>query len=156
LKHAAVDLDEDRDVQRNDPPLILKAHNNETIAEIADLMKIDQGDLQWLNQWCPVNEPLKPGTSIDLPFVYTQRWKHEPRVNSRLIPDLQNATDEAKNELHEEDEEYEVERILQDDDRDGIRQYLVRWKGYGPESDTWERASNLQGCAKIIADYEKR
>eukprot|EP01043_Picozoa_sp_COSAG02_P007239 COSAG02_NODE_214_length_28689_cov_34.895523_13_plen_446_part_00 len=156
MKHATVDLDEDRDVQRNDPPLILKARNNETIAEVADLMKVDQGDLQWLNQWCPTNKPLKPGTSLELPFVDVQRWKHEPRVNSRLIPDLGQATDEAKSELHAGDEEHEVERILQDDDRGGFRQYLVRWKGYGPESDTWEPASNLQGCAKVVEDYEKR
>lgn len=156
MKYATVDLDADRDVQRNDPPLILKARSNETIAEVADLMKVDQGDLQWLNQWCPVNQPLKPGTSLELPFVDVQRWKHEPRVNSRLIPDLGQATDEAKSELHAGGEEYEVERILQDDDRGGIRQYLVRWKGYGPENDTWEPASNLQGCAKVIADYEKR
>jgi hypothetical protein len=163
-KRADVDLDEDREVNRNDPPLVLKTHDNETIAEVADLIKVDQGDLCWLNPgvaWTrvtkqpPEHRPLKPGTTLELPYVDVLRWKHEPRINSRLIPDLRGATDQAKDELLGDDEEYVVDRILRDDDVDGIKQYYVRWKGYGPDSDTWEPASNLQGCPQVIAQYEQ-
>ena len=158
-RRTAVDIDEDREVKRNDPPLVLKAINNETICEIADLLKVDVRDLLWLNKWAPEYRPLKPGTSVDVPFVDLSRWKNESRVRSRLMPALYQATEEAKGELEANDEEYTVERILKSDEVDGLKHekvYYVRWKGYGADSDTWEPEGNLQGCSQLIADYEKR
>lgn len=31
-----------------------------------------------------------------------------------------------------------------------VRHYLIRWKGYGPESDTWEETLN---CPEIITQF---
>ncbi|QRV99033.1 Retrotransposable element Tf2 protein [Ceratobasidium sp. AG-Ba] len=41
------------------------------------------------------------------------------------------------------EEEYEVERILDSRKRRNQVQYLVHWKGYGPESNTWEPIEHL-------------
>jgi hypothetical protein len=41
-------------------------------------------------------------------------------------------------------EEYEVEAILSHRRHRGRIQYLVQWKGYGPEANTWEPRENLE------------
>ena len=32
-------------------------------------------------------------------------------------------------------------------------QYLVRWKGYGPEHDSWESAADVEHAADLVRDY---
>jgi hypothetical protein len=50
-----------------------------------------------------------------------------------------------------EEEEYEVEKVLEhDEERDT---YLVKWKGYPPEDNSWEPAMNLQNAAKEVRDF---
>jgi hypothetical protein len=34
-------------------------------------------------------------------------------------------------------------------------QYLVRWKNYGPEDDTWMDVDELVDCTELVEDYEK-
>lgn len=38
---------------------------------------------------------------------------------------------------------YEVERLIDDKIVGKTQYYLVRWRGYGPDDDTWEREENL-------------
>lgn len=56
--------------------------------------------------------------------------------------------------------EYEVERIVGErwrKTRQGRKQkqYQVRWKGYGPEDDTWEFRNGLRNAPEIIREWEK-
>ena len=55
--------------------------------------------------------------------------------------------------------EYEVEAILAHRYR-GTRNrkasYLVAWKGYGPEHNTWEPEENLRNAPESLADYWSR
>ena len=51
----------------------------------------------------------------------------------------------------EEEDQYEVERIL--DKRDNT--YLVKWKGYEEEENTWEPVQHLRNCYQKIKDYHK-
>lgn len=53
-----------------------------------------------------------------------------------------------------EKNEYEVDSLLDHKRKDGHMCYLIRWKGYDPEFDTWERESNLR-CTNILNRYKK-
>ena len=54
-----------------------------------------------------------------------------------------------------EEPEYEVERVL--DSRMHYRklQYLVQWKGYGPENNSWEPADNLANCPELVNEFHQ-
>ena len=55
-------------------------------------------------------------------------------------------------------QEYEIDRILDDTGSRaaGTKKYLVRWKGYTQDDDTWEPIGNLVHCADKVQDYELR
>jgi len=55
----------------------------------------------------------------------------------------------------EGEEEWEVERILSKRKVRGKDKYLVRWKGFMAESDTWEGRENLENAKKAIEEFEK-
>jgi len=45
-------------------------------------------------------------------------------------------------------EEWEIEKILNKRKIRGVDKYLVRWKGFTVEYDTWERKENLGNARK--------
>jgi len=51
-------------------------------------------------------------------------------------------------------EEWEVENILNKKKIRGVVKYLIRWKGFTAEGDTWERKENLKNAEKLIAEFE--
>jgi len=55
----------------------------------------------------------------------------------------------------EGEEEWEVERILNKRKVRGKDKYLVRWKGFTAESDTWEGRKNLENAKEAIEEFEK-
>lgn len=58
---------------------------------------------------------------------------------------------------HEEELEYEVERILgvRAAGVGGGREFLVKWKGFGVEANTWEPEGNL-GCGELVEEFWAR
>ncbi|CAN1236576.1 DNA (cytosine-5)-methyltransferase CMT3 [Linum grandiflorum] len=73
--------------------------------------------------------------------------------------DKSDETDEAVND---DAEAFEVEKVLnicygkpgrKPDEKDHNLYFKVKWKGYGPESDTWEPISSLGNCLKVIKEF---
>jgi len=55
----------------------------------------------------------------------------------------------------EREEEWEVERILNKWQIRGKDKYLVQWKGFTAESDTWEGRENLENAKEAVEEYKK-
>ena len=53
-------------------------------------------------------------------------------------------------------EEWEVEKILNKKKMRGVEKYLIRWKGFTAEGDTWERKENLKNAEELIKEFERR
>ena len=51
--------------------------------------------------------------------------------------------------------EWEVEKILNKKKMRGVEKYLIRWKGFTAEGDTWERRENLKNADELIEEFEK-
>jgi len=56
----------------------------------------------------------------------------------------------------EEVEEWEVEKILNKKRIREVEKYLIRWKGFMAEGDTWERKENLKNAEELIKEFEQR
>ena len=50
-------------------------------------------------------------------------------------------------------EEHEVQQILKKKKHRGKMVYLVRWKGYGAEDDSWEPRENLGNAEELLDDF---
>jgi chromobox protein 1 len=56
--------------------------------------------------------------------------------------------------MEKETGEYEVERIINHKIERGMTLWLVRWKGYTEDDDTWEPDGNLENAREAIMEYE--
>ncbi|XP_026140872.1 chromodomain Y-like protein [Carassius auratus] len=55
------------------------------------------------------------------------------------------------------EELYEVERIVgKRRNKKGKTEYLVRWRGYGFEGDTWEPENHLSSCVEFIHEFNRQ
>ena len=56
--------------------------------------------------------------------------------------------------------EYEVEKIVSERyvkrGNRRIKQYLVRWLGYGPDEDRWKSEKELKNAPEIIKEWRSR
>jgi len=53
-------------------------------------------------------------------------------------------------------EEWEVEKILNKKKIRGVEKYLVRWKEFMAEHDTWERREDLGNAKEVLEEFEGR
>ncbi|SPP89918.1 chromodomain-helicase-DNA-binding protein 1 [Drosophila guanche] len=68
---------------------------------------------------------------------------------------LAKSDDDSDFKQHDLEKEYEVEAIIGHKKVRGASFFLVRWKGYSSDSDTWEPESELN-CDALIAEFRKK
>lgn len=79
---------------------------------------------------------------------------HDNQILSARMKQIQKSVSQNHIEKVETENEsiYEFEQLLNDKYVRNVRYFLVRWSGFGPEHDTWERESNLL-CPHILKNY---
>ena len=53
-------------------------------------------------------------------------------------------------------EEFKIEKILNKRTIRGKEKFLVRWKGYTAEEDTWENRENLENTKELVEEFERK
>jgi len=62
-------------------------------------------------------------------------------------------SDQDESAVEGSDEEYEVEDIISHKKSHGRFLYLIRWKGFGSDSDTWETSATIENCPDVLNKY---
>ena len=96
----------------------------------------------------PVNYKLRLPESMHKihPIVHISLLE-KTKTTARLAEDIElEADDEA---------EYEVQSILDFKRVSGKPYYLVKWKGYSDEENTWEPTENLRSCSNLLHQFRQ-
>src|SRR6202008_1710536 len=91
------------------------------------------------------------------------QWKIHPVFNEVLLSRYQEPIFPSQQtppppppDIIEQQEEYEVEEIRDSRMHRRRLEYLMHWKGYPSEEDTWEPEKNVAHSPEAIADFHRR
>ena len=72
----------------------------------------------------------------------------KPQIEGQKVVPLQLVVIDRK-------EEYKVEKILNKRKVQGKNRFLVQWKGYIAEANTWEERENLENTKELVKEFER-
>ncbi|KAH9606515.1 hypothetical protein KSS87_018905 [Heliosperma pusillum] len=78
---------------------------------------------------------------------------------AEVLPDLSENKTDAHSDSDEAPEELEVSSLVDicygraDGSEKQELKFKVRWKGYGPDDDTWEPIEGLSNCQELVQDF---
>ena len=52
--------------------------------------------------------------------------------------------------------EWKIEKILNKKKIRGVEKYLVRWKGFTVEHDTWKKKEDLENTEEVLEEFKER
>jgi hypothetical protein len=99
------------------------------------------------------------------PVTYRLRlpktWKIHPVFHAILLSPYRETEVHGPNfmkpppDLIKGEYEYEVEQILKHRRQGRTTAYLIWWKGYQPQDDSWELERNLTNAVEVLLQYKK-
>ena len=140
-------------------------------------VRLEKGDKVWLdnrNLHIPYKSrklaPKREGPfeieQVMGPITYKlklpKQWRIHPVFHAALLTPYKETTIHGPNytkpppDIISGQEEFEVEAIITHRRRGAGYHYLVKWKGYGPNDNSWEPERNLGNAAEILQQYKAR
>ena len=134
-----------------------------------------KGDKVWLEaqnlkrliinpKFAPKREGPFTITKVLLPIIYQLRlpkiWKIHPVFHASLLSPYHENDVHGKNfpvpppDLINGEEEYKVEKIIRHRRPPSSRSFLIRWKGYSAEEDSWVPERDLKNAKSALTSYK--
>jgi len=90
----------------------------------------------------PKSIKIHPVVNVSRVRLYTSQVKGQKKVPPKPV-------------IIEGEEEFEVEKIINKRIVRGKEKFLVQWKGYTAEADTWESRENLENAKELVEEFER-
>jgi len=90
----------------------------------------------------PKSIKIHPVVNISRVRLYKPQVEGQKKIPPKLV-------------IIEGEEEFEVEKILNKRTVRGKEKFLVRWKRYTVEEDTWENRENLENTKELVEEFER-
>jgi len=90
----------------------------------------------------PKSIKIHPVVNVSRVRLYKPQVEGQKKIPPKLV-------------IIEGEEEFEVEKILNKRTVRGKKKFLIRWKGYMVEEDTWENRENLKNTKELVEGFER-
>jgi len=90
----------------------------------------------------PKSIKIHPIVNISRVQLYKPQVEGQKKIPPKLV-------------IIEGEEEFKVEKILNKRMVRGKEKFLVRWKGYTVEEDTWENRENLENAKGLVEEFKR-
>jgi len=90
----------------------------------------------------PKSIKIHPVVNVSRVQLYKPQVEGQKKIPPKLV-------------IIEGEEEFEVEKILNKRTVREKEKFLVRWKGYTVEVDTWKNRKNLENVKELVEEFER-
>ena len=107
---------------------------------------------KWAGPYRVMDKVAREAYRLELPAS----WKVHPVFHTSQLKECTGSSHtnrEAAVLLDDAEPEFEVERFVDMRIVRGLRQFLVKWKGYGEFENSWEPESNLGNSMSLLNDF---
>lgn len=129
--------------------------------EVEKILDHDERDgsisyhVKWLG-WPEKRMTWEPAKNFkDCPKVIEEYWTSvKSRDSANNTTNTEGHSSPPSEQTCDDDEDrYEVEKIVDHDEHDGLLRYHIQWLGYPEEDRTWEPAIHLDDCSELMEEY---